>query len=611
MKIDKNTFLGWGLLFLIFVGFFWYNNVQQKNLADQQKKIQDSLAKSIIVNEPSSIQESISNQNNAQIKNQNADTQTKKEILSCLENDKIKIYFTNVGGQIKNVIIKNFINNFNNKDALVLAKKNKFIYNFWESADKINQNVFVYFNPIISTDSLNQVSNLVYTYKTQSGNYIEQVYSLSKNSYNLDFTIRLKSNDGNFLNKEVNFDWYMNCDQVEPGRSYELQQTNFSFVEGDEFDYFSSTKNYTPEQPLKWLSMTQQFFSSTLIFNNSNNLKFKKITFDKSTNDTSVELAMLNAQFSAQISYNKNTEFSFSYLFAPNDLTILTNQGPQISKIINFGRGMYAFVRPINIYVLKPVFDFLANHIASLGICIILLTIFIKIITAPLTYSGYVSSAKMKALKPELDVIKAKSPGDQQAFAMEQMKLFREAGVNPLSGCVPALLIIPIFASLFNFFNANIILRGKSFLWANDLSSYDNVYNFGFNIPFYGDHFSLFTFLTALTTFLSTFYNMSATPTTNDNPAFKYMPYIFPVFMLLFFNSTPAALTMYYTVANIFTMVIQLVIQKFIIDHDKIRHKLNEKRKQPKKKSMWQDRYDKMMETQKNVQKLKNQTKKN
>jgi YidC/Oxa1 family membrane protein insertase len=253
------------------------------------------------------------------------------------------------------------------------------------------------------------------------------------------------------------------------------------------------------------------------------------------------------------------------------------------------------------------VFDFFAGFVKNFGWVVLLLTLFIRLVTAPLTYSSYLSGAKMKVLRPELDLIKKKLGSDQQGFAMEQMKLFREAGVNPLGGCIPALLQIPIFFALYSFFNSNIALRGQEFLWSHDLSSYDTIAHLPFTIPAFGDHISLFTITAVVTSFLISIYNMSMTPT-QDNPALKYMPYIFPFMLLFIFNKLPSALTWYYTVSNIITLGLQFVIQNYIINHDKILAKIDEKRKTPKTKSKWQEKYDQMMESQKKLQDMKNKT---
>jgi YidC/Oxa1 family membrane protein insertase len=207
----------------------------------------------------------------------------------------------------------------------------------------------------------------------------------------------------------------------------------------------------------------------------------------------------------------------------------------------------------------------------------------------------------MKALRPEIDKLKEKYNNDQQQVGIEQMKLFREAGVNPLGGCIPALLQIPIFFALYSFFSSNIALRGESFLWANDLSSYDDVIHFGFNVWLLGNHLSLFTITAVVTSFLISIYNMNMTPDQN-NPALKYMPYIFPFILLFIFNNLPSALTWYYTVSNVITLALQFVIQNYIIDHDKILARIEEHRKKPKTKSKWQERLEEMQAAQKKAQ---------
>jgi YidC/Oxa1 family membrane protein insertase len=265
--------------------------------------------------------------------------------------------------------------------------------------------------------------------------------------------------------------------------------------------------------------------------------------------------------------------------------------------MVNLGQGFYTFVRPVNKYVVMPVFNFFKKFISSYGLVIALLTIFIRLLTSPLVYTSYLSGAKMKALRPEIDKLKEKYNGDQQQVGMEQMKLFREAGVNPLGGCIPALLQIPIFFALYSFFNSNIDLRGQGFLWAKDLSAYDTIINFGYKIPLLGSHLSLFTLTAVITSFLISIYNMNMTPD-QGNPALKYMPYIFPFVLLFIFNNLPSALTWYYTVSNVITLALQFVIQNYIIDHDKILAKLEANRKKPKTRPKWQ-----LQETQKQQQK--------
>jgi YidC/Oxa1 family membrane protein insertase len=244
----------------------------------------------------------------------------------------------------------------------------------------------------------------------------------------------------------------------------------------------------------------------------------------------------------------------------------------------------------------------------NFGIAIALLTLFIRLVISPLTYKSYLSGAKMKALRPEIAKLKEKHGEDKQAMSMDQMKLFREAGVNPLGGCIPALLQIPIFFALFSFFNAEVGLRGANFLWANDLSAFDTFFKFGTNIPLLGSHLSLFNITACITSFLISWYSMSMTPD-QSNPVMKYMPYIFPIFLLFFFNSLPSALTWYYTVSNLVTLILQFIIQNYIIDHDKILVKIEENRRKPKTKSKWQEKMEQMQEQQKKMKDMQQKNK--
>jgi YidC/Oxa1 family membrane protein insertase len=304
-----------------------------------------------------------------------------------------------------------------------------------------------------------------------------------------------------------------------------------------------------------------------------------------------------------------NAKIPLQIYYGPSDYNKLKIYDNKLENIVPYGSGIFAFVKYINRHILLPVFDLLRKNVASMGIVILLLTLVIRLLTSPILYKSYLSGAKMKVLKPEVDALKAKFTDksgtlDQQAFSMEQMKLWKSAGVSPLGGCLPALLQIPIFMSLYYFFQSNISLRGQSFLWAKDLSAYDSIYNLPFNIPFYGDHVSLFTLTATLTSLLISVYSMSNMQD-NSNPVMKYMPYIFPVLLLGVFNGLPSALTWYYTVSNTITLILQIVIQKYIINHEKILTEIEANKKKPVKQSKLQERIQAMQEANKKVQDLK------
>lgn len=606
MKTDKNTVIGFVLLAALFFVYFWYTSKQQNEIAAYKKRFDDSVSMMKATAEKAAslktIQLSDTTKKDASIQAVIADTL--KEQIAVLENDLIKVELTNKGGQVARVTLKGYSNS--KKQLVQLGDSSSLTYAVNAGNNQtvqINQVLFPVANA--STDQ-NGVQKIEYVWTAPNGKIVKHQFALAKGKFNVDWNIVMEGADQLLTNNQLNVLWDVHSYGQEKTTTYERQMSNICFSEGNEFDYISSNTNKVFEKPVQWVGLVQQFFSTTVIYKDG--FKSGKIDWQRKT-DSSNGLANLQAQFQTKL-VGSNVAVPLSLYFGPNDFEILKSQAPEMEKMVNLGRDLYSFVRPINKYIIMPVFDFFAGFVSNYGWVVFLLTIFIRLVTSPLTYSSFLSTAKMKVLKPELDELKKKTGDDQQAFAMEQMKLFREAGVNPLGGCIPALLQIPIFFALYSFFNSNIALRGQSFLWSQDLSSYDSIYTIPFTIPLgFGDHISLFTLTAVLTTFISSIYNMSMTPT-QDNPALKYMPYIFPFMLLFIFNSLPSALTWYYTVSNIVTLLLQLIIQKLIINHDKILADIDVKRKTPKKKSNWQSKYEQMMDAQKKVQALKDKTKK-
>jgi YidC/Oxa1 family membrane protein insertase len=603
MNNDKNTIIGFVLLAGLFFAYFWYTNKQQNEYNAYKKRFDDSVA--ALTKKTSLSKDTSSAVALASVaKDSTGKIDTVKESISVLENDMVKVYLSNKGGQIQKVSLKHYVNA--EKKNVTLGDSTSLTYplNLGNNQTaQVNQLLFQH----VDSSSTNGTQKLTYTYSTPNGGTIQHIFTLQQGQYNVDWTININGADQVLTNHQINVLWEAHSYVHERSLKYERQMSNVCFSEGKEFDYISSKTTKTFEKPIQWVGLVQQFFNTTLVAKDG--FASGKLDWSRRA-DSSNALAYLQSQFQTTVNGN-NVSVPLSIYYGPNDLNVLKSQAPEMEKIVNLGRDLYSFVRPINRYVIKPVFDFFGGMVTNLGWAVLLLTIFIRLITAPLTYSSYLSSAKMKVLKPELDGIKAKLGDNQQAFAMEQMKLFREAGVNPLGGCIPSLLQIPIFFALYSFFNSNISLRGQAFLWSKDLSSYDSILNLPFDLPLgIGNHISLFTLIAVVTMFIMSMYNMSMTPATQDNPAMKYMPYIFPVMMFFMFNSLPSALTWYYSVSNIITLVLQLIIQKFIINHDKILAEIEVKRKTPKKKSNWQSKYEDMVNAQKKVQELKEKTKK-
>lgn len=525
------------------------------------------------------------------------------EKLDSVENDVMKVVFTNKGGFVKHVVLKNY----KSYDSSLVKLGNDVDTLAYKINTGNNNSAYtneLFFTPNNIAKNTDGSQSFSYTLKDSTGKAIEHIFTIVPNSYMLKWNVKVDAAQQVFQSGMMNIIWKNHVTQHEKSAKYERQVTNIGFVENKDFDYIMAKTEHSFEKPTHWMSISQQFFNTTFIADN--NFNNGKVYMHKNTVDTSKELATVDASFQASVSGN-SANIPFQLYYGPNDYHILKKQGMEMDRIVNLGRDMYSFVRPINQYIIMPVFNFFAQFIKSYGWVILLLTLFIRLVTAPLMYGSYLSSAKMKVLRPELDELKKKFGSDQQGYAMEQMKLFREAGVNPLGGCLPALLQIPIFFALYSFFNSTIALRGQSFLWSKDLSVYDSILSWNAQIPGLGNHLSLFTITAVVTSFFISIYNMASTPT-QDNPALKYMPYIFPFVLFFVFNGLPSALTWYYTVSNIITLGLQFVIQKYIINHDKILEKIEQKRKEPKKVSKWQERIAQMQESQKKLQDLKNKT---
>jgi YidC/Oxa1 family membrane protein insertase len=611
MKTDKNSVIGFVLLGALFILYFWYTGQQQNAVLKLKQQEEDSLAK--IAAAKVNVLDTIT----AKIDSLKRDTAVRKatagnftsaalgnESFVTIENELMWATFTNKGAQIKKIVLKNYKDG--NGNPVVLADNNVISYTLNTAPGQSASSETLFFNTGTVEKQADNSQLIKFTIDAANGQHVEHQFIVKPNSFLIDWKLLMNGADQLLTNGALNLNWNVATRQMERTAVYERQVSNICFSEGNEFDYISSKQEHNFEKPIQWVSIVQQFFNNTLIAGNSftsGNIKWERKT------DTTNDLATSSTSLQMKLQPAASLTIPFQFYIGPSDYQLLSKQAPEMDKIVNLGRDMYSFVRPINKYIIMNVFDFFAGFVKNYGWVVLLLTLFIRLVTAPLTYSSYLSGAKMKAMKPELDTLKKKFGDDQQGFAMEQMKLFREAGVNPLGGCIPALLQIPIFFALYSFFNSNIALRGQEFLWSKDLSSYDSIATLPFMIPAFGNHISLFTITAVITSFLISIYNMSMTPT-QDNPALKYMPYIFPFMLLFIFNSLPSALTWYYTVSNIITLALQFVIQNYIIDHDKILAKIDQKRKTPKTKSKWQERYEQMMESQKKLQDLKTKTNK-
>ncbi len=531
---------------------------------------------------------------------------TGKEQLITVENKLLKITFSSKGGQPKQILIKNFTT-FDGKPLILQdGSFNNISYPINTGNNQTVQTSDLLFTPSAVQTTADSSQVITFSLQTNTGESIQHQYIIRPDDYMLGFNIKL--NGANKLEPQNKIDllWKVKAVKLEKDIDWEIQQSHVSYVENGDFDFQHVVKgkddNQKFNQPVEWLALNQQFFAAAIVAKNkfnSGEIKWQ------SPEDTSKHIiAEATADLKLDVPPGNDAVIPLQLFYGPSDYKILKSYGNQMYNMVPLGSGILAFVKYINRGFIMPVFNFLSSKIASYGLVIALLTIIIRLLISPLTYQSYLSGAKMKLLKPEIEELKAKFKDDKQAFGMEQMKLYKTAGVNPLGGCIPALFQIPIFFALYDFFNSNIALRHQSFLWAKDLSTYDSIYQIPFHIPFYGDHVSLFTITAAITSMLISLYGMTNMQD-NSNPVMKYLPFIFPVVLIGVFNKMPSALTWYYTVSNTITLLIQLVIQKYIIDHDKILAKLQENKKKPAAQSKWQEKVSAMQQSNAKLKAMK------
>jgi len=615
MGMDRNTVIGFVLIGMLLIGMFYINSKSSQEFQTQQaieKKKMDSLAALNKNTDTSAAKRDIKITDSilrAKTQLPSVFITDTTEQLTTIENDVLKITFTNKGAQPKAIELKKFTTPDNKIVKLMSGNFNKLSYGFnsGKGTSKTGDVFFISGEKKTNADSSQSVS---YSIKDSTGDVVTHQFILPPpgvNGYMLDFNITLNNAAKLVDQSTMNFLWQTEIPQIEKDLTYEKQQTHICYLYNGKYDFVAlgSGGNEKFDKPVDWLAINPQFFVSTLIAKN----KFQSAELNWVTPADSLKI-ITQATANCRITVPANGVVPLQLYYGPNDYTIMDKYNNNMHQIVTYGSGPFSFVKYINRHFLLPVWDFIRSHVASYGMVIFLLTLLIRLITSPILYKSYLSGAKMKVLKPEVDALKLKFTDksgslDQQAFSMEQMKLWKSAGVSPLGGCLPALLQIPIFMSLYYFFQANIALRGQSFLWAKDLAAYDSIYHLPFNIPFYGDHVSLFTITATLTSLLISIYSMSSMQD-NTNPVMKYMPYIFPVLLLGVFNNLPAALTWYYTVSNTITLILQIVIQKYIINHQKILAQISENRKKPVKQSKLQERIAAMQESQKKIQEIKN-----
>ncbi len=580
-KFDPLQFIGFLLISAILM--FWFYDNQSSMIENQQMSEAENLVEETT--------ENIINDDNLSSNNLKIDQRFEEEIIS-LENENILFEISTGGGEINKILLKNFSNY--NDEPLFLVNDNKSIFSY---------NIPIGRNSVINSADLNYTyriikpdSEVVLTGIIDEQRSLDLTFKLQDNSRIVDFDIKL--NDSNRSNNYDNVELIWGRDSFRNSKSidYENRYTALAYGFEENKDSYLSIAGSTNKNinNVNWISFREHFFSSILILNDQVN------DVDISSEDLASNETLDNKftkRFLANVPLNLNSDesLSFSMYYGPTDYETLKEYNLNLENSVQIGWGIFGW---LNRFIFFPLFSFLTNYF-SFGLSIILMTIIVKVAIAPLTYKSYESQVKMRVLKPELEVINEKFKDDPMKKQQETMNLYTKSGANPMSGCLPAFLQMPIFFALFVFFPAAFSLRGKSFLWADDLSSYDSILDLGFYIPLYGDHISLFPILASIAIFFYTKMTtgqqmMPASQTGGVN--MKVIMYMMPIMMLFFFNNYASGLSLYYFISNLLTIVLMIVIKNFIIDDNKILTQIEENKKKPLKVGGFRARLQKALE---------------
>ena len=619
-KFDVNSFIGMILLGGI---IFWWMSTQEPTIDTN-----DTNDTEIVTSPESNNNTSNAFSNTTAIENDSIKQLNLKNQLgafaesainatagfSVLENEVVKLTINNKGGQIKEALVKNFKTYDSLPLYLIKDNNASFNINFGTTDNRILNTKDLFFAPTLTTNGDIQIVSM--KLKVSETQFLEYRYEMKPKEYMVNFSIRSQglSNVINGSNP-IHLDWSL--DGYRHEKSLKTENTMYSWYyyksEG-ELEYIRPG-NTEIANNIDWVFYQQHFFSSALLtdtpFNNAT-ITSTDLVKDEEIDTIFTKRYALKTPLALT---NGELNYNMKWFYGPSDYNLLkTYEGTGLDETADLGWGIFGF---LNRTVFYPVFNFLKGLLSNYGLIIILMTIVVRLIMSPLVYKSYLSSAKMKVIRPELTALNEKYPGKENAMKRQQetMAVQRKAGVSMMAGCIPALLQMPVFFALFKFFPTNLAVRQEGFLWANDLSSYDTIYQLPFTVPFYGDHVSLFPILASIAIFFYMKMNQSQqanmqAPAQEGMPdmrkMMKYMIYFSPIMMLFFFNNYASSLSLYYFVSNLLTIAIMLVIKNYVIDEDKIHAQIEENKKKPeKKKSQFRQKIDNAMKQAQEQQKKK------
>ncbi len=624
--MDRNTLFGLLLIGAILIGYSWWSKPSEaeieamKRQRDSVEQVQAQRAEeeAKVLKAEALAEDTNSTENPAAALSQSdsivqavnrtkfgmfADASQGEAEVITLENEKLEILISTLGGKPIQVRLKEYTTGFG--DDLIIWDKDSsnFGFKFIQGNTFLNTEQ-LYFKPSASEVSVTGDELKTLSLKLFAGSkdkYIEYRYTLTGNSYLVDYSVNFQGLADLAAENQNTVDFYWSL--ASPNKEKSLKNQNmyttvFWKPVEDDADYVSEggSGKEIPEEPIDWIALKQQFFSAVLLSGSPISHEESYLeTVDLTERPGGNYVKRLTASFPLELSKTTVPSVSHTFFFGPNKYDLLMSYDRGLDQQIDLGWGIFGWT---NEYVIIPIFNLLESLNISYGIIILLLTIIIKLILFPLVWRNYISSAKMRVLKPEIDELNEKlKDADPMKKQQETMSLYRQAGVNPLAGCVPMILQAPILYAMFRFFPSSIELRQKSFLWADDLSTYDSILELGFTIPFYGDHISLFTLLMAISLLFYSRTNMQMTPQAGAQAAqMKIITYLMPVMLLVWFNDYSSGLSYYYFTANVVSMLQMFVIKKWFINEDAIHAKIQENRKggKGKKKSKFQAQMEEM-----------------
>lgn len=617
-KFDKQSMIGFLLIGAILLFMLWQNQPSPEELAAEKAKQEQIDAEKRVVTPTATKNTELADttlpQDSAAMERYkatlgsfaySASLPSAIDNITELENDVLALKISNKGGFIVEARLKQFKSYDSLPVYLIKDGNSRFNLNFATTDNRTLNSENMYFEPSLTEEGENQVLSM--KLKVAANEYLEYRYTLKPDDYMMGFgikTVGLQSVIN--TSQPINLDWELKGYRHAKSISYENRYTRltYEYEEGDHDKLDQSGEDDAIETDVDWLNFRQHFFSSILLTDQP----FEQVTF-KSQNlveDEEVD-TIFTKKYAAEMlltPVNGELNYAMDFYYGPTDYQVLNNYDRDIDEAMPLGWGIFGF---INKYLIIPFFNFLIAYFPA-GIAIILLTIAIKLLLSPVQYKQYLSQAKMKVLRPEINEINEKFADNAMKKQQETMKIYSKAGASPLSGCIPGLLQIPVFYALFTFFPSAFALRHESFLWADDLSSYDKIADLPFSIPFYGDHVSLFPILASIAIFIY------MTMTTGQSmqqaqqpgmPNMKFLMYLSPLMMLFFFNNYASGLSLYYFISNLITIGIMLVIKNFILDENKIHAKIATAKAKPKKQNRFTKKFSEMMEQAEAQQKKK------